>query len=442
MTPPRSQFLKPKMPEEAFYGLPGAVARALARSSGADQDAVLLMFLTMFGNTIGRQPHVWFYHADQAPRLFTLIVGDWGRGRKGTAYGAIRRLFMRADPEWLPCIESGLKSPEAMMDILLDENEGDPRLLILETEFARLIRVMEQERRFGAYLRNAYDGEPLPWTRSGKRLQVTQHHISLLGMITPGELISLSKLTGGLESRMLYVYSAPAEDTGDEVDPFSDDESETVALAVSVREALGHATNIILEGADPITAELAEMRSVPPATRFRTASGAWSREVKTDLKDLENQIGEDYIRYTVRGPTQVIRLALIYAIADCADEIRPEHIRAAMAVWRFCAWSARRIFSVPGSPDPKVNPKKADKVFEYLREAYPQWVRRTLIHGEALQYNTKTKAEIDAILNDLTQQGLIEMRRVSTRTNTRTEYRLIESRVLRVPYPYPKKRTR
>jgi hypothetical protein len=419
----RAELLRPVLPDEALYGLPGEIATALAASSGADPASILTMFMTMFGNCIGRQPHVMFYGHEEPARLFTLIVGKWARGRKGTAYNAVRKLFVPAEPEWAAQrIEPGLQSSEAMIEMVADSPTADPRLLILETEFARFISAMAAQKKFSSRMRTAYDGEPISAKRVKQSpLMSTQHNISLLGMITPGELIALQKLSGGLESRMLYVYSAPARKT--ETDPFAANEDE-VYLAEKVKNAINHAWDNILAGTDPISAELAEMRGVAPAYKFRIADDVadhWKTDIEPEIEELADQIGEDFERYTARGQTQVVRLALAYALADEADEIGWPHVRAAMALWEFCAMSARRIFSVPDSATPKINPQQEGKVFDYLSEAYPEWCSTLEITKNVLSNNVAASA----ILDDLEEQGLIESRKILTGAKGRPkiEYR-------------------
>ena len=39
---------------------------------------------------------------------------------------------------------------------------------------------------------------------------------------------------------------------------------------------------------------------------------------------------------TSRAEAQVIRLALLYALLARSDEIQPEHLKAALAFWRYC----------------------------------------------------------------------------------------------------------
>ena len=422
----RAELLRPVLPDEALYGLPGEVARMLSTSTGADPASILTMFLTMFGNTIGRQPHVTFYGHEEPPRFFTLIVGKWARGRKGTAFNAVRKLFVPAEPEWAAGrIEPGLQSPEAMIEAVADSPTGDPRLLILETEFARLIATMGAQRKFSSQMRTAYDGEPLSRKRVSKQPLISNHHhISLIGMITPGELIALQKLSGGLESRMLYVYSAPARKTS--ADPFAENEDE-MYLAEKVRSAINKSWDAILDNTDPISAELAKIRGVAPNCKFPIADDVadnWKESIEPDIEDLANVIGEDYERYTARGQTQVIRLALAYALADEAHEIDWPHIKAAMALWEFCAFSARRIFSVPDSIEPRVNPKLQGKVFDYLVTKYPVWTPTLEITNKVLSNN----ATASVIMEDLEEQGLIVSRTRTPRGGTgrpRVEYRVL-----------------
>lgn len=421
----RSELLRPTLPDEALYGLPGEVARTLAARTGADPASILGMFLTMFGNAVGRQPHVVFYGHEEPGRLYTLIVGKWARGRKGTAWNATKKLFIPAEPDWAATrIETGLQSPEAMVEAVADSPTGDPRLMIVETEFARMIQTMAATRRFSSQMRTAYDGETLSARRVRSRpLIATQHHISMIGMITPGELIQLAKLSGGLESRILYLYSAPGRKT--EADPFAETEDE-VYLGEKVRDAINKAWDYILEGAGPISAELAKMRGVAPNTKMMIADDVadnWKTEIEPEIEALADAIGDDFERYTARGQTHVIRLSLLYALADGATEIDWPHIKAAMALWQFSAWSARRIFSVPDDNRPKVDPQKQGKVFDYLRDAYPEWVSKLEITTEVLGKN----AAASDMVEDLLDQGLIETRTVSPKGKgrPRVEYRII-----------------
>lgn len=437
MATSRDEILRPVLPEDAMYGLPWRVALKLSESTGADPASILGMFMTCFGNAIGRQPHVMFYGHDEPGLLFTLIVGKWARGRKGTAWNAVRKLFQQAEPEWsAKDIESGLQSSEAMIEAVADSPNGDPRLLILETEFARFIAAMSAQRKFASRVRTAYDGETLSARRVKQApLISTQHMISIIGMITPGELIALLKLQGGLESRMLYFYSAPARKT--RTDPFTVDENE-INLADEVREAIGHAWDSILVSCGPITAELIELRGIAPSTKFPIADDVadrWKDEIEPAIEEVADAVGADYERYTARAQTHVIRLSLLYALADGASEIGWPHVKAAMALTEFCMFSARRIFSVPDDPKPKISPLQEGKVFDFLLQIAQDaeesgdeddaWASGVEITNDVLSNNTPSTP----ILEDLEEQGLIQKRTIMTgrQGKPRVEYRAVIS---------------
>ena len=218
--PPLSAFLRPELPPAALYGLPGDVATALAASSGADPAAVLVSFLALLGNAAGPQPHARFGGAEHPARLFVVLVGDAATGRKGTALGAVEALFAEADPDWADArVLYGLQSAEAMIDAVCDD-AGDCRLMVVESEFARLAETMARTGTLSAQLRNAWDGRALHRSTTRMTRRATRAHISLLAMITPEELLRhhrrLSQ-AGGLESRILYCYTAPLR----EVSPFA-----------------------------------------------------------------------------------------------------------------------------------------------------------------------------------------------------------------------------
>src|SRR5262249_25134011 len=140
------------------------------------------------------------------------------QGRKGTAINAVRGLFREADPRWESTrVKGGLKSPEAMTREVDDYLADDTRLMLIEPEFARLTGRMARTD-FSPKLRLAGDGEPLEdeVKDSRRSLRATHTHISLVGLITPQELERHHKRlsqAGGLESRLLFCWSAPDSDT-------------------------------------------------------------------------------------------------------------------------------------------------------------------------------------------------------------------------------------
>jgi hypothetical protein len=58
---------------------------------------------------------------------------------------------------------------------------------------------------------------------------------------------------------------------------------------------------------------------------------------------------------TARAEAQVLRLSLIYALTDGKNEIARGHLEAAWEVWRYCRWSAQRVWVGRGTGDPDVD---------------------------------------------------------------------------------------
>ena len=52
---------------------------------------------------------------------------------------------------------------------------------------------------------------------------------------------------------------------------------------------------------------------------------------------------------TARGATQVLRVALIYALLDGVEQMDVVHLKAALAVWNYCGRSPRPLSSATGS---------------------------------------------------------------------------------------------
>jgi hypothetical protein len=76
---------------------------------------------------------------------------------------------------------------------------------------------------------------------------------------------------------------------------------------------------------------------------------------------------------TARAEAQTIRLALIFALLDCAEQIDVNHLRAALAVWEFCEASAAHIFG-DSLGDPT-----ADEILRALHQAGRDGMTRTAI---------------------------------------------------------------
>ena len=419
--PPLAAFLRPELSPAALYGLPGEVATTLADATGADPAAVLLTFLALAGNAAGPQPHAWFGGAQHPGRLFVVLVGDAATGRKGTALAAVEQLFDAADPDWADSrIVHGLQSAEAMISCVVDGGR-DCRLMVVETEFARLVTTMARTGTLSAQLRNAWDGRTLQRTSVRHSQRASRAHISLLAMITPEELFrhhtQLSQ-AGGLESRILYVYTAPAK----VVSPFAGG-FDADGLTDRVLAALDASREAVMNTADPVSQHLLAHRGIQPKAALPVAdevAAGWTSQVKPRLPVP----GDGMSALHSRAEAQVIRLAAAYAICDQATEIGAAHVEAALAAHAYCARSAEILFGVPVAQlPPRADPRATAKIVRFLHDKYPGWTPRDEL-GSGVLHGNVPAAAITAALDSLAVKHLIEHQQIQTEGRPRDEYRL------------------
>jgi hypothetical protein len=146
--------------EAAFPGFIGDMMRTIEPHTESDIAAILVQFLSAFGNAVGDGPFFLVEQTRHRAILFAVIVGKSAKSRKGTAWNIIKSLFTIADPVWVKRIASGLSSGEGVInyvrdDITKPDDDGseiviapgvsDKRLLVVESEFASPLKVAKRE---------------------------------------------------------------------------------------------------------------------------------------------------------------------------------------------------------------------------------------------------------------------------------------------------------
>jgi hypothetical protein len=221
--PPSPADAVPSMDSAAFYGLPGDVVRAIAPNTEADPVAILITFLTFFGNACGRGPHVLVGDSRHGTNLFNVLVGETSRSRKGTSQDGPLRLMRLADDEWAAGrVQGGLSSGEGLIwavhdDILkfnakagewetIEPGVVDKRLLCIEEEMSQVLKTgQRQGATITEIIRRAWDSRTTLQTMTKTSpAKATDAHISILGHITKAELareITETDLANGLANR-------------------------------------------------------------------------------------------------------------------------------------------------------------------------------------------------------------------------------------------------
>jgi hypothetical protein len=389
--------------EEAYYGPAGEFVKLIEPHSEADSVALLTQFLTGFGNIIGA--HAFFQvEADRHfLKLFSVLVGESSKSRKGTSWGYIKKVFCMADPSWAVRIMQGLSSGEGLIwqvrdeikksepikdkgkvtgeyqEIIIDPGENDKRLLVVEPEFASILRVMGRDgNTLSPIIRQAWDGEDLRTLTKNNPARATGAHISIIGHITKDELkryLDRTEIGNGFGNRFLW-------------------------LCVKRSKTLPEGGRIKESDFWPIIQRLKEIvefgKQVGEIKKDNEAAEIWA-SVYPELSEGKPGL---WGAVTSRGEAQVMRIACKYAILDKSVIIRKEHLLPALALWDYAEESARYIFGdAIGDP-------VADQIMQALRNAQ-YGLTRSQISG--LFAHNMDKGRIDAALAILLRYKLARM---------------------------------
>jgi hypothetical protein len=228
-------------------------------------------------------------------------------------------------------------------------------------------------------LRRAFDGQHILETLvKNNPERATDAHISVVGHITPHELIELLTelaLANGFANRFAFFLVRGTKDI-----PIPDVWNEE--LQTRLREFAGRAGAAVAFAEHPC-----EMKFDDNATEL------W-KSVYSELK----KPGPDNLLSSLlaRGRAHVLRFSMAYAILDCSPLIEAKHLEAALALWRYSSRSAAFLFGT------EADNSDAAKIVEALKLA-PAGLNRTTI--SKLFANNLSKARIDNALLILEKGG-------------------------------------
>ncbi len=394
----------------AFHGLAGELVSAIEPHSEADPVALLAQALVAFGNVVGREPHFAAEADRHGTNLFTVLVGETAKGRKGSAWGQVRREFRELDPTWDgKQVLSGLSSGEGLIwavrdpierqdpikeknrvvgyeTVIVDHGIDDKRLLVLEPEFASVLRIMgRQGNTLSPLIRQAWDSGNLRVLTKNNPARATGAHISAIAHITRGELLrhlDSTEYGNGFANRFLWfcVRRSKYLPEGGNLDP---------QQLESVTERLRRAAN--------------SARSTGELKRDEEARADWHKVYPALSNGRPGLVGA----VISRAEAQVMRLASVYALLDCSAIIRREHLHAALALWEYCEASALFIFG-DSLGDPT-----ADETIRALRAAGLGGMTRTEIRD--FFGRNKSEREIGRALQVLQGLGMAFFTRNETK---------------------------
>ncbi|MDX6457337.1 MAG: hypothetical protein QOE55_1034 [Acidobacteriaceae bacterium] len=380
-TPSPRPTVYPKLGEAALYGVAGLAVRALAPHTEAHPAAILLQLLAAFGNAVGPAPHCMVDATRHGLNLFVVLVGESSKGRKGTSWNQIRRLFAEADHPWVAeRVTTARLTPASLIHALRDQQPAtDRRLLALSEEFAAVLHTLGRAKgHLSPLLRCAWDSGDLRSLDGRSPIQASGTHISLIAHITQRELaqhLHPTEAHNGFANRCLWtlVQRSKCLPEGGNLGAH-----ELSAVAAELRRALdwvGHANGIRL-------------------SRDEEARDLW-HEGYPELSQVRPGL---YGAATSRAEAQVLRLSALYSVLDCSPIIGLPHLQAALAVWNYCAESAALFFGT-STGDPI-----ADRIREAIDASFTGLSRKQM---SALFHGHVTSERIEAALQQLLALGAI-----------------------------------
>lgn len=288
----------------------------------------------------------------------------------------------RAYPGWAELIVVGLGSGEGLVAYLKKrEKQGEPRALVMESEFGRLLTVMTREgSTLSPMVRDAWDGVPMGRVLARDQDIVPLHHVGVIAHVTPVELrqrLTSTDSANGFGNRFLWLAVRRTR-----LVPFPASPAERVPAAAIA--AIG--------------AAIEEAQSPAEVTWSAAARDAW--EDPYLQLTLEPRVGL-YGSLVARAEAQVVRLALVYALLDRSPVVDTAYLAAATSLSRYAERSAAHGFGR------STGNRHADALLRILRDGP--------LGREAAkrELGIRTAADLQDAIDLLRQIGAVETVRVT-----------------------------
>ena len=390
--PPQPPDWPQQLGEAAFQGSIGNIVRAIMPHTEADPAAVLSQLLVACGNAAGRGAHFHVGETRHGINLYTVIVGDTAKTRKGDSSNFVLSPFRAVDADWAnKQVHGGLSTGQGLIALAASADDPnaqsrDKRFLFLEDEFTSVLRRMRAPgNTLSATLRQAWNGGTLRLTTRHSPLYVSDAHISLIGHVTRPDLLqylSRSDIFGGLFNRILWVCARRSKLLPDGARL---PQQEFDRLVATIRNDLKFASR---------------NRIIDLSQKARTLWHQVYYELTTQRKStpLVDAV-------TARGEPQVRRIATIYALMDLSPVVKVHHLRAGLEVWRFADDSARFIFGQAEQP------ALEERILELLIDS-EGGLNRTDISGQLSHHFTSD--QITSALETLRKGGRATPKIIST----------------------------
>ncbi|MBP2321549.1 hypothetical protein JOF56_001934 [Kibdelosporangium banguiense] len=386
----RARLWLPPADPAVFDCYLGRLAVQLDPHTEADPIGVMVSLLAAAGVHLGPGPHLQLGYERHPLLVWPLVIGETGRGKKGTAYNAAKALLSQADTEFVASnVQSGLSSGEGLAAVFASDPdsgkgrarllpEGDCRLLAYEPEWAAVMARMKREgNTLSATLRAAWEGGNLSTLNVDARV-ARRAHVGILAHITPKEFkakVSASDMAGGTYNRFLPIAVAQSKFL---YIPTVPDPALLVDLGASLADRLRHGARF------------------GPVGLSQAGTAQWSH-IYLEFSDHPEEDSSHVAEFISRAAPQCLRIAAIYAALDRTDQISPNHLTAAAALVRYAIASAAAVLQ----PSDVLR-----KLAAFIAQAGPDGRTREDIRSGCFQRNI-TADNVAALLDKLVTAGQI-----------------------------------
>jgi rubrerythrin len=412
----------PVLSDVALHGLAGDIVSKIEPHTESDNSALLVQLLSAFGVVINKGAYFRAEADHHYTKINAVMVGMSSKGRKGSSWGQILRLITRADESFLHCVQDGLSSGEGLIyhvrdpqeketpikekgriigyqPEVIDSGAKEKRVLVLEPEFARVLRAMQREgNTLSSVIRQAWDSDRLR-VMTKNPITASEAHIAIIGHITKEELrrnLDETETANGFANRFVWVFTRRSKFLPE---GGSLEDSDLNGGVSRLRKAIDFSKNV------------GELK------RDEEARKLWISQYEKLSTGAGGLLGS----VTSRAEAQVMRLACIYALLDCSLNIKKAHLEAALALWQYCEDSARYIFG--GATGDKV----ADDIITALEGAGGEGMDRTQISN--LFQRHKSSGQINTALKSLLESGRITRLEEKTPGRTREIFKLLHREI-------------
>ena len=229
---------------------------------------------------------------------------------------------MRDKIEGKKLIKEKGKPPE-YKTVVIDDGVSDKRLLVIESEFANVLKVGTREgNTLSPVIRSAWEDGNLRTMTKNSPARATDAHISIIGHITREEYrreLTQTESANGFANRycIVAVERSKCLPEGGQAVAMAD-------LVVRLQKAIEFARNC------------GELKLDDAARKL------WARVYPALSEGKPGLLGA----ITARAEAQVLRISGLYALLDCSNIVRVEHLRAALALWGYSERSAAWVFEL------------------------------------------------------------------------------------------------